>query len=170
MENNPYSAPAGQSHEVSTGFGSMVPQEAVEQLAKTKPWVRFLSVITFIGAGIMLLAGGIMTVAGGGMFAAASSSGGMPPALAGSMGVILAGIYVVLAILYIYPAVKLWKYAGAINRLMQSGSAEDLVAALKQQKSFWKFAGILILAMVAIYILVIIGAVVVAVIAAAAKQ
>lgn len=170
MENNPYSAPVELSHQASTGLGSMVPPDAVEMLAKTKPWVRFLSVMTFIGAGFMLLAGGIMTVAGGGMFAAASSSGGMPPALAGSMGVILAGFYVVLAIIYIYPGVKLWKYASSIGGLMQSCSEEDLVAALKQQKSFWKFMGILVLSMLVIYFLAIIGAVVFAVIAAAAKH
>lgn len=137
----------------------MVPPGAVEMLAATKPWVRFLSVITFIGAGFMLLAALVMTVAGGaGMFAAASNDG-MPKALAGSMGVILAAVYVVLAVVYIYPGVKLWKYASSIGRLIQSGSAEDLVEALKQQKSFWKFVGILMLAMLALYIVAIIAGV-----------
>lgn len=169
MENNPYSAPLGLGHEVSAGSGAMVPPGAVEMLAKTKPWVRFLSVITFISAGFMLLLGVVMTVAGSSMFAAASRSG-MPPGLAGSMGVILAAVYVVLAIVYIYPGVKLWKYASAIARLIQSGSQQDLVEALKQQKSFWKFVGILFLIMLVIYLLVIIGSVVFAVFAAAAKQ
>jgi hypothetical protein len=169
MENNPYAAPVDQRHQASTGFGSMVPPDAVEMLAKTKPWVRFISVITFIGAGFMLLAGGVMTLAGGGIFAAASSSGGMPPALAGSMGAILAGFYVFLAIVYIYPGVKLWKYASAIGRLIQSGSEEDLVAALKQQKSFWKFVGIVFLAMLVIYIVTIIGVAVFAAFGAASK-
>ena len=170
MENNPYTAPVGSSHEISTGSGTIVPSAAVEQLAATKPWVRFMSVITFVCAGFMLLIGAFMAVAGGaGMFAAASK-GGASPVLAGSMGTIIAIIYAVLALVYIFPGLKLWKYASAIGRLIQSGSEEDLVAALNQQRSFWKFVGILVLSMLVLYVVIIIAGAAFAGFAAAAKH
>jgi len=42
---------------------------------------------------------------------------------------------------------------------MVTGSNSDLVEALNQQRSFWKFVGIMVLVMIALYIVAIIGAV-----------
>jgi len=157
MESNPYSAPAGSTPEVPDGFGTRVSSEAVAQLATTKPWVRFISVITFIGAGFMMLAAA-------GMIMFSSVSGklgdrGVPAGFTGSIGITLAIVYICMAIVHIFPALKLWKYADAIGSLIQSGSEQDLAAALKQQKSFWKFMGILILSVLVIYILIIVVAI-----------
>ena len=157
MENNPYSAPVPSSpYEVSRGGASMVSAAAVAQLAATKPWVRLISVVIFVGAGFMLLGALFMLMAGGASMMAAAKSQGAPSALAGSMGGILAALYAVLAFLYIFPGLKLWKYASAIGRLIQSGGENDLVDALNQQRSFWKFTGMIVLIMLVIYIVAII--------------
>jgi len=137
----------------------LVSAAAVQQLASTKPWVRFVSVMTFIGAAFMLLvAVGMfftsisMNSAGGSVMAKASSNN----LLAGNLGLVgLGSFYVVSAFIYIYPGVKLWKYANCIGSLLQSGSEADLVAALKQQRSFWKFAGIMMIIMLVIFVIFI---------------
>lgn len=82
------------------------------------------------------------------------------PMLAGGMGIGIAVVYGLLSFIYIYPAVKLWKYANAIRDLLRTNSEADLIDALNQQRAFWKFIGILFLSIVALYILVIVGAVV----------
>ena len=62
----------------------------------------------------------------------------------------LAGVYAAFTFILIFPALKLWKYADAIGSLLQTGSEEDLVAALNQQRSFWKLAGIMMIIMLVI--------------------
>lgn len=143
---------------------------AVEQLAATKPWVRFISVIIFIGAGFMLLGAIAMIVAGSAGLMLGAAGRNAPSGFAGPFGMVLAAVYAVFAFVYIFPGVKLWKYANAIGSLIQTGSEQDLVAALTQQKSFWKFIGILMLAMLVIYVLAIIAGVAFAGFAAAAAK
>ena len=65
--------------------------------------------------------------------------------------------YVVMGFLYIYPAIKIWSYGSAIRSLMNSRSPEDLVKALDQQRSLWKFAGILTIILIIIYAVAIIA-------------
>ncbi len=111
-----------------------------------------MSVLMFIGAGFMLLVALGMLVAGG-----AIASAGGNAMFSGAMGVGIAVLYAVLSIVYIYPALKLWKYASSIGNLLMTGSELDLIAALNHQRSFWKFVGILVLAMLVLYFVVIIG-------------
>lgn len=135
--------------------GAQVSDMAVEMLKQTRPWVLFLSIMSFIGSAFMFLGGIIVMVAG----AFAPSNGPMPTAALGA-------IYIPMALLYIYPALKLWSYSSSINRLVASRTTIDLEAALAQQKSFWKFAGIVTIVMIALYAVVFIGLIVVGVAAA----
>ena len=69
----------------------------VEMLRQTKPWVRFLSIMGFIGAGLMILCGLIMGIAG--------VAGGA------SEMFLLFIFYPLLGLLYIFPALFLHRYA-----------------------------------------------------------
>ena len=94
------------------------------------------------------------------LFGGALSKAGANPMFAGGMGLVLALIYVLVAALYIYPGMKLWKYANYIESLKRSGDTFDLEMALSQQRSFWKFMGMIFLVIVSLYALVFIGAIV----------
>jgi uncharacterized membrane protein (DUF485 family) len=126
----------------------MVSEQSVEMLRQTRPWVMLMGVLCFIGSAFMLLGGFAMLAMGALASATAKSAAPM------AVGV----IYIPLAGLYVYPGLKLTKYAGAIGRLLQSRASADLDAALEQQKSFWKFAGITTVVMIVLYIFIIIGA------------
>ncbi|HTQ43654.1 MAG TPA: DUF5362 family protein [Polyangiaceae bacterium] len=130
--------------------GGMVPEQSVEMLRQTRPWVMLMGVLCFIGSAFMLL-GGLAVIAMGAL--AAATAGGKSAAPM-ALGI----VYIPLSALYIYPGLKLTKFGGAIGRLVQSRAAPDLDAALEQQKSFWKFAGITTVVMIVLYIFVIIGA------------
>jgi hypothetical protein len=131
-----------------------VTELAVDLLRQTRPWVLFLSVLCFLGSGLMLL----FSLAGFAMaaFAASASSGKFPE---GFSGLFLAFIYLPLAAMMIYPGLKLWKYGSAIGQLQQSRSTADLERALGEQKSYWKYSGIAAIVTFVLYIVLIIGAV-----------
>lgn len=129
-----------------------VPVGTVRALQETRPWVLFLAILGIIVTALMLL--GALSLLLMGSFVGAKA--GIPAA-----GLALMAIaYVLLSLLYIYPIIKLMKFCGAIKRLTFSGAAADLDEAMRQQKSFWKFIGILTLVMIIIYLVVIIFGVV----------
>lgn len=149
---NPYSSSG--INPIAQAGGSAVSQGVLNALAGTKPWVRLCSIIGFIGTGLMVVFGLLMMI-GGGFAAFSGSDSGMPfagfPALMGA-------VYLVLAFFYFFPSLKLWKYGSHIVSLLGSSSISDLEAALDAQRSFWKFVGILICVVIALYIVgIVIG-------------
>ncbi len=156
MTQDPYAAPAYSQTSAGGPYAGAVPEGAIQMLAQTKPWVRLISVMIFIGAALMLVGGVAMFFIGGNMSPPGSSAG-----FKAGFGIGMAIFYMLFAFLYIYPGVKLWKYASAIARLMRTRSTGDLEFALAQQRSFWRFFGILILIFISLYVLIIVGAVVI---------
>ena len=155
MENAPYDPYATPTTNVQpTGYSghAAVSQGVIQQLAGTKGWVRFISVLMFIGAGLMLLFALLMMAMGNAMANATKS-----PMFGGGMGIFLAAIYGVFAFIYIFPALKLWKYATCIGNLISTGSITDLESALNEQRSFWKFIGMIFLVIISLYALIFIG-------------
>jgi hypothetical protein len=147
---NPYQAPSPGlfSSRPPSYFSAQaeagVTPKVVDMLAKTQPWVRFLSVLGFIGfALLLLLAFGMVMLA---------VSGGNSPG-------VLAAIYAVFGVLYLIPSIFLSRFASDIARLRSSLRVEDLEDALQSQKSFWKFAGIATLIMIVLYALILVLAV-----------
>lgn len=155
---NPYSAPSGTVAAPGTySYGSNIAAASpgsIEALRLTRPWVLFLAILGFIGAGFMVLAGLVMMMAGA-----------MAGALAGSkeFPAWLGLLYFVLAPLYVAPSVKLIKYSSAISKLVASGGVSDLEEALNQQKGFWKLVGIMVIAVIALYVLILVGVVIFAI-------
>ena len=147
--NNPYSSPQSNLFGgTESAGGDGVTQGVLLQLQKTKPWVRFMSVMMFIGAAFMLLAGVMMGALGA---TGAMKQVGGSQAFNAGFGVGLAAVYALMAVLYIYPALKLWKYADRIRDLLNSRQILDLEKALNEQRAFWKFVGVMIIVMFVVY-------------------
>ena len=151
---NPYSTPAANLYgSPSGGAAEAVSPSTIAILSATKPWVRFMSVLMWIGVGLMLLVGagmGVVSVIG------ASKSVSSGP-FGGKEMIFLSVFYGVLSFIYIFPAIKLWKYANRIGSLGATRSVTDLDAALNEQRSFWKFVGIMTIIMISLYLVAIIG-------------
>jgi hypothetical protein len=142
---NPYATGApSYSTPVYTSHGAVDPQ-VIQVLQNTKPWVRLCSVIGFICTGFLLLFALVMLFGGAVM---TTQNAAMPFA---GFQFILGFIYAAMGILYLFPSIKLWRYGSAILRLLSTRSNADLVDALDQQRSFWKFVGIMILITLALY-------------------
>ena len=124
-----------------------VSETVVELLRQTKPWVRFLLILGFIGAGLMALMGVVALIGG---------------AVTQQFGIVGFGLlYAVLAVVYIFPSMLLFKYANRIGDLLRTGSERDLEGALERQKAFWKFVGIMAIVMLCLYPIIIVFAIMV---------
>ena len=134
---NPYAAPTANTQ--PSGGGGVVPPDIINELTGTKPWVRFISVLMWIGCGVFLLVIVFNLFFG----AAIAKAGGAQAGAAYMIGTTIG--YSLMAVLVIYPTLKLSKYATNIGRLADSRSFADMAAALKEQRRFWKFYGILMI-------------------------
>ena len=124
-----------------------VSEAAVALLRQTKPWVRFLSVLGFLGLGLLGL--GCLVVM---LFPfGALTSMSMGPRIA------FAFVYLLLGFLHLPPVLFLHRYASRIAKLVATGAPSDLEDALRAQKSFWKYVGVFTLVVMVIYILVLLG-------------
>lgn len=116
-------------------------------LRQTKPWVLLAAIMTFVTVGFMLLIG--LGAAGVGFIA--SRGEGSPSGALG--GIFVSLVYVVLAIVYLFPGLFLARYASAIGRVLHDRSPASLEEALKHQRSFWRYVGVLMLVGLVIMIL-----------------
>jgi hypothetical protein len=140
----------------AAGREGTVPPAVVELLRQTKPWVTFLAIMGFIGAGLIGLAG-LAVMA----FGAAMGPKGLP----WPFGL----VYILLAVFDIFPSLFLFRYGASIRRLLEGGGVDALTDAIARQKSFWRLVGITTVVILGIYGLVIVGGIVVGVIAAASR-
>jgi hypothetical protein len=150
---NPYSPPAAADFARPVPRApeeGLVPDSILEAMRQTSPWVTFLSILGFIGAGLMVLGGLVVLVAGG---------LGKVPAAFGL-------VYLLGAALYVAPSIFLWNYGSSIRRLLATSDMMSLSDAIGQQRSFWRLVGIMTAAVMGLYFLGILLAFVVAILAA----
>jgi hypothetical protein len=152
---NPYESPKIMTTPSDVGQWDSSLNGAAEMLRQTKPWVRFASIMTFIGSALMVLLAVVMMAAG------AAGAPGMPSAVIGL-------VYLLFSIVYVIPAVYLWRYADRIGSFLLQRTARSLAHALEAQKSFWKYVGILVLVILCLYALIALVAIAVAIIRGAA--
>jgi len=124
----------------------VVSENALASLNATRPWVKFLAIMGFIGIGLMVLAGLVMTFA----FSMIPTKPGMP-----QFGPAIGIIYLIFAGIYLMPTLFLYRYSKAIAAIPSAGQGA-LEEALKNQKSFWKFMGIVVLIIVCLELLVLV--------------
>ncbi|HSN17072.1 MAG TPA: hypothetical protein VLV87_02585 [Gammaproteobacteria bacterium] len=127
-------------------YDIVVSDRALTQLNATRPWVKFLAILGFIFTALMILVGLMFILVG----TSIPGEAGMP----GSFGRIFGIVYLILAFLYLFPCLYLIRYARAIEAIPGTGQAA-FEEALKNQKSFWKFVGILTIVMLGLYVLFI---------------
>jgi len=140
---SPYAAPRAETY---SAHPSGVSPSIVELLRQTKPWVRLLAVLGFIGIGLMLLGSFAMLALG------STLGKGLP--IGFGFGMMLA--YMLMAGIQLPAVLFLNRYASRIASLVNSNSPSDLEEALAAQKSFWRYIGILTLILLCLYALIIV--------------
>jgi hypothetical protein len=144
----------GPSAEAPADFGP-VTLGMVTHLRETKPWVRLMSVLGFIGSALMLVLGIFMPFLG-----AVSEEFGVVG------GVAMGLVYLFVGFFYFFPSLLLFRYANAIRDLLKSGDNSAMESALAHQKRFWRLVGIATLVMPALYAVILVITAVVVILAA----
>jgi hypothetical protein len=141
--------PVNASHDQSSGPPALITQAMIDSLRRTKPWVRFLSILGFIATGFLILVGLALAVGIGLLSSIGRTSlGGLPAILIGCF-------YVLLGLVYIFPALYLFRFADGIQKALSTDLVPGIEYALRNQKSFWTFAGVFMLIALVVQILLL---------------
>ena len=121
----------------------MITENMLLSLRQTKSWVRFISILGFLSFILIVMSSLILFVPMIKELTNIVEKIGQLPAI--FLVVFLILMYVFFAISYYFPSYFLFKYASAIERLLDDGGVQEMEEALLNQKSFWRFVGIFIL-------------------------
>lgn len=128
---------------------------AQEYLLISAKWGKFLSIIGFVGCGIMILIGVFFSS----FMASNSMQFSKLPFPAAMIGV----IYVVIAALMFFPCIFLFKFSVKMKDAILTASQENFEIGLENMKSMFKFYGILTLIVLGFYAVAIVIGIVAAV-------
>jgi hypothetical protein len=156
---NPYNSPdspvipeAPESSEVSLSMNML------QYLKETHPWLRFMGIVGYIGSGFLILMGIISTILSL-----------INPDFGGEFGQFFSWlffiVYLPLGVLMFFPAHFTFSFGRKLRDYQYSHSNEDLELAFKNNKSLWKFNGILCIIYLSFIPLAIIASIVVGIIA-----
>ena len=121
-------------------------------LKETSTWTYFLSILGFVGIGLMVL---------GGLFFSVLLSlmpGGNPYEGMGIDMSYFGFIYIVIALFYFFPVFYLFNFSRKMKRALNSNSNDQLTAAFSNLKSHYKFIGIFTIVIFSLYVLIFVFA------------
>jgi hypothetical protein len=152
---NPYQSPESPIvPETPQNTGVMLTEKMLRYLSDTSPWLQFIGILGYIGSGLLVVIGIFGTIG----FSAISflELGDFP-------FWILAIIYIPMGVLCFFPAHFAFNFGRKIRNYRFSNSIDDLELAFKNNKSLWKFYGIICIIYLAIipvfFVIAIIGGV-----------
>lgn len=122
---------------------------AKDALRVSAKWSLFLSILGFIGIGIMVL----MAL----FFITTTSS--MDALGFGGMRRLFGMIYLLVSGIYIMPVVYLYRYASGMKNALVFQDSDNVAFALENLKSHHKYLGILLIVLISFYILIFVGGV-----------
>ena len=161
---NPYQSPEADTEVIKplTVQGALT-ETMVKYLNGASPWMRFIGIVGFIGSGALVLLG----ILSFGFFPMASSLNlfGEVSFFLGSLAPVMA-IYAVNfiggGVLMFFPAFFTYRFGVKIRKFTQTNSEQELEQAFKNNKSLWKFNGIVTIVGLAIIPVLIVIVIVVA--------
>ena len=168
---NPYQSPETAAVPVKP----LVAQGALTEtmliyLKGASPWLRFIGVLGFIGAGLMALWGVSSFAFFPLMKQAWDEIPGLGRQFSGVFGAVFGGGMAVLCIgggvLIFIPSLFVYRFGERIRSYLRAGTDQDLELAFKNNKSLWKYIGIICIINLAFIPLAIIGGIIAIVVSA----
>ena len=161
---NPYQSPEALAVPVKPllAQGSLT-ETMLIYLKGASPWLRFVGILGFINSGLVVVWGISMFVLvpligrTWDEIPGFESFGGI---LGAAFGVVMAALSILGALLVFFPALFLYRFGNRIRNYLRTGADQDLEQAFKNNKAFWKFAGIICIIQLAFLPLLIIGGII----------
>jgi hypothetical protein len=165
---NPYQSPETSVNPVKPLIAQgTLTETMLIYLKQASPWLRFIGILGFIMSGFLVMGGLFFfaRVSSVNMWSELSEIPGFE-AFSSSIGVVGVGtgIYFLgVAVLSFFPYYFIYNFGAKIRIYLRTGAEQDLEGALKNNKSLWKFAGILAIVGLAVIPVIFIVAMVAAV-------
>jgi hypothetical protein len=121
---------------------------AQDFLRETSKWAYFLSILGFVGIGLMVLAS---------LFFASFSSS-LPIDGFEYGGFLFAALYMIIALAYFFPIYYLYQFSRGAKVAVMENSSASLTESLGSLKSHYKFIGIFTVVILSMYFLIFIFA------------
>lgn len=121
--------------------------ESQSFLKETAKWAYFLSILGFVGVGIMV----ILALFMGTIFSKLGVFGGNPGRFGMMEGGFITGLYLLLAVLYFFPVYYLFQFASKAKAAFSVVDNEKLTESLQYLKSHYKFMGIMAIIVFSFY-------------------
>ncbi|MGB1283569.1 MAG: DUF5362 family protein [Polaribacter sp.] len=119
-------------------------------LTETAKWTKFLSIMGFIGIGLMI----IFSFFAGAIFDNLPNAQPMPI----DMGMTLTITYLIIAVIYFFPVYYLFQFSGKMKAALLAKNDETLSDAFEMLKSHYKFVGVFTIIMLSLYVLIFVVA------------
>ncbi len=127
--------------------GTIVIEAAIkEHLRVAAKWAKFLAIVTFIFAALIVIAAISMIGFG-------SSFGNELDYLPGGMGLI-GFIYLVFAGIYLIPAISKYKFSNNVKAAIASNNQQQMIESMRNLRSIFSFYGILSAIFIGFYALI----------------
>ena len=107
-------------------------------LVSTGKWSMFLAILGFIGVGLMVIGGLIFAVT---MSALPASAMKDSPFMPGLFGGLFGFVYVITAAIYLFPLIKLYKFAKQVPVAVKEASENLVEEALINLNKHYKIIG-----------------------------
>jgi heme/copper-type cytochrome/quinol oxidase subunit 2 len=136
-------------------------QEALGYLDTTRKWTMFFAILGFVFMGLMLVASLAFGSLIGGLTSGLSNMEGMEgvegmdaaKAVGGIAGTVMFVVMLIFAVIYFFPLLYLFRYSRHSKKAVAEQDANELTLALKNMKMYWKYIGILVIIMLAVYLI-----------------
>lgn len=142
MENSTDETSASSNREL------VLENETILCLLETSRWANVLSIMGFIGLGLLLifglLVGTVMNNINTPVFSSFSSG-------------LVSAFYLLLAGIYFMPVLYLFRFASRMKFAIREMNQEALNEAFKNMKSLFRFLGMMTIAIVCVYVLILIS-------------
>ncbi len=142
MENSKDETSASSNREL------VLENETILCLLETSRWANVLSIIGFIGLGFLLifglLVGTVMNNINTPVFSSFSSG-------------LVSAFYLLLAGIYFMPVLYLFRFASRMKFAIREMNQEALNDAFKNMRSLFRFLGMMTIAIVCVYVLILIS-------------
>ena len=170
---NPFQSPETEVSPVKSPVTQGTLSEAMLMYLKAaSPWLRFIGILGFIGSGSTALFGVGFTAFGsfvGQVWAQVpgfESFGNLSSSMGLAFGFLVGVIIIACSLLYFFPSLYIYNFGAKIRTYIREGRDQDLEQAFKNNKSLWKFYGIICIIYLAFIPLMTIIGIIVAVVSA----
>ena len=159
---NPYQSPQAEADPVQplVSQGGLT-EKMLVSLKEASPWLRFVGIVGFVSAGLWFLLGLVYSLLIPLIWAETNV------AIAGAIGAVFGGSMAVLSIgvgvLVFFPSLYIYRFGEKIRNYLRTGMDQDLELAFRNNKSLWKFAGIICIISMAFTPVIIVGSIIAAV-------